>query len=409
MTDAGLDMRSHVGQACDELGIVGAELRGLLAREIPSKVLLRQARDVVLLTGATGAGKEKVAALVHDSARRVLKRQGELVEVNCANLSGHLFEGELFGYKKGAFTGAERDYGGLIARAQGGTLVLDEVQALEPANQARLLRLLGEREYRPVGDERVKKSDALILLASNKNLLDMVQKGAFRKDLLDRATAKVALPSLFERRQDISDLSQAFAMEAGRDLGAQDTFFGLTRRARADIEVAVVRAQEVSVRRLREIVRDAVFTLAADALPEVIDSELLMPLLERELGFVESHRDAQDVIEIEREFELAVGMGRLRELQRQHDISAAALAKLCHAVQGVIDEMSQDRRSYRNVVERTHRLSKVALWLVSGARTQADFRRYFGQRDIDMPTKSVAHQLYHEVFPDDDDAKGGAA
>ena len=389
---------SHVDAACDALCIVGTELRAHLSREIPAKILLRQAKDVVLLHGPTGVGKEKIAAACHEAARRAMGRSGDLIEVNCANLGRGLFESELFGYRRGAFTGADREYQGLVGRAQDGTLVLDEIQALELQDQARLLRFLGEREYRAVGDDRVRSSNALILLSTNRDLSAMVRDGTFRRDLLDRAPAKIQVPSLYERRHDIGELAQSFALEAARDLSAE-RFYGLTRRARADIETAVLRAREVSVRRLREIIRDLVFQAAADTLPEAIESDLLAPVLTRELSFSPSDRDAQDREELLEDYDLLVGMARLQQIAGEHRVSSAALKTLCRAVQALIAEMADQPRSYRNIVERTNRLSKVALWLVSGAETQAEFRRYFGTLEADMPTKSVAHQIFYDVFP----------
>ena len=405
-TTARIQPSVAVEQACNSLNIVGSEIRNHLKKEIPAKVLFRQARDVVLLSGPTGTGKELIASVTHESAKQFLNRKGELVVVNCANLGNGTFESELFGYRKGAFTGADRDYAGLAGRAAGGTLVLDEVQALSPQDQARLLRFIGEREYRSVGDDKTKDCDALIVLASNRNLREMVNTGDFRRDLLDRATAKIHLPTLWERRQDIGELAQSFAMEAGQDAGASaEEFFGLTRRAKADIETAIIRAKEVSVRRLREVIRDAVFMLAADSLPEAVESDVLTPVLEREFSFSESDRGAQDVDELEKEFDFLVARTQLFELSKRHGVSLRALNKLCSAVQSLIDEMRDQPRSYRNVTERTNRLSKVALWLVSGARTQAEFRKFFGKMAADMPTKSVAHQIYYEVFPRDDQGK----
>ena len=386
-----------VKSACETVGLLGEELKNALAREIPAKILLRGCRDVVLLSGPTGAGKEKVAAAMHEAARRTLNRNGELVEVSCANLCRGLFESELFGHKRGAFTGADRDYDGLLGRASHGTLVLDEVQALSSDDQARLLRLLGEREYRFVGDDKTRTTDALIILSTNRDLRELAAAGKFRRDLLDRAMAKIEVPSLYERRRDIGELAQAFAMEAAQELQNRE-FCGLTRRARADVETAVIRAREVSVRRLKEIIRDAVFLAAADQLPEALESDFLLPVLEAELAFSVSDRDAQDAVEIEAEFELLVGRTRLMEIANEHKVSTRTIDKLCRAIKTVIEEMHDRPRSYRNVVERTHRLSKVALWLVSGARTQAEFRKFFGKLEAEMPTKSVAHQIYYEVF-----------
>jgi transcriptional regulator with AAA-type ATPase domain len=400
--------QASVMTACDGQRIVGSDLRALLAREIPAKILLRQGRDVVLLTGATGTGKERVAATVHEAARACLGRKGDLVEVNCANLTGSLFESELFGYRKGAFTGAERDVGGLVARATQGTLVLDEIQSLEPQNQARLLRLLGEREYRSVGDEQLRKTDALILLSTNRDLRQMVTSGGFRRDLLDRAGAKIHLPSLCERRRDIGELAQSFALEAGAELGASRPFFGLTRRARADLETAVVKSREVSVRRLREIVRNIVFMAAADTLPEAIESDLLAPILQNELAFSLDDRDAEDVRELTSEFDVLVGLTELDAVAARHAVSPRSLAGMCRALSAILTEMPDSERSYRSLVERISRLSKIAMWLVSGAQTQADFRRFFGSAEADMPTKSVAHQVYHQVFDATGKPPGGS-
>ncbi|MBI5510481.1 MAG: sigma 54-interacting transcriptional regulator [Deltaproteobacteria bacterium] len=396
-------MQQTVMSACDHVGLVGSELRKMLAHEIPAKILLRRGRDVVLLSGATGAGKERIAQVAHEAARRTLGRKGELVEVSCANLGRGLFESELFGHRRGAYTGADHDHDGLLGRAQGGTLVLDEVQSLAAEDQARLLRFLGEREYRSVGASDTHVSDALVILASNRDLRGLVGEGKFRRDLLDRALAKISVPSLYERRRDIGELSQAFALEAARELGAED-FIGLTRRALADVETAVVRAREVSVRRLKEIIRDAVFALAADALPEAIESDMLLPILEAELAFQVADRDLEDQRELAAEYDLLIGRARLTEIVHEHKVSKRTLDRLCGAIKTVIDEMHDQPRSYRNVVERTNRLAKVALWLVSGAATQAEFRKFFGSLEAEMPTKSVAHQIYYEVFGDD--AKG---
>ena len=205
------------------------------------------------------------------------------------------------------------------------------------------------------------------------------------------------IPSLYERRRDIGELAQSFVLEAAAELEAT-SFIGLTRRARADIETAVVRAREVSVRRLRELMRDLVFCAAADSLPEALESDLVLPLLEQSFSFSEADRDDQDQVELESEFDLLIGRAEVNRITAEHNVSPRALNRLCQAIQQVIGEMGDRPRSYRNVVERTNKLSKVALWLVSGARTQADFRRYFGSLEAEMPTKSVAHQIFHEVF-----------
>lgn len=393
-----MDARATIESACDTVGVIGSEIRTHLARELHSKVLLRHASDVVLLTGETGAGKEMTAAVCHEAARIGLGRSGKLVELNCATLSGSLFESELFGHRRGAFTGADKDFGGLVERAAGGTLVLDEVQALEAQNQAKLLRFLGEREYRRVGDDRTRGSDAFIILASNHDLKSRVDAGTFRRDLLDRASAKINVPSLFDRRNDIGDLAQHFALEAAEVAGLDD-FMGLTRRAKSDVEAAVMGCREVSVRRLREVVRNAVFMAAADGDVDALESDLLRPTLEEEFGFSEAAGEHRDVVELEEEFDSLLARHQLSALSQRHRVSKRALHRWCTAIKATIDEMDDAPKSYRNVVDRTSKLSKVALWLVSGAESQADFRRFFGSMDADMPTKSVAHQVFYDVFP----------
>ena len=182
-------------------------------------------------------------------------------------------------------------------------------------------------------------------------------------------------------------------------MGMEEEFFGFTRRARADIETAVIRSNEVSIRRLREVIRDAVFSAAVEEIPEALDSDWMQPILEREFKFELADRDAQDVDELEREFDMLVARTKLKEVAAHHHVSPQSLNKLVAAVHSLIDDMDNPSRTYRNITERTHRLSKVALWLVSGAETQAQFRRYFGKHNSEMPTKSVAHQIYYEVFP----------
>ena len=384
-------------RASKAVGLVGGELQKFLSRELLSKVILRKGRDVVLLTGPTGAGKEMVSALAHQVAARSLERKGDLVELNCANLGANMFESQLFGYKRGSFTGAERDFEGFASQAKGGTLVLDEFQSLPLEDQAKLLRFLGEREYRALGSTETRKCDALIILASNQQLEKLVDAGTFRRDLLDRAPAKITLPPLYERKSDISELAQKFALEAGDDLEAED-FFGLTRRAKADVEAAVIQSGEISVRKLREIIRDAVFTLAVDGLGEAIESHQLEPSLTHHFGIAKIERGLVDKVQVEQEFDTLVARHELSQLAGDHEVSEESLFKLCSAIHSLIDELEDGDKHYRRVSERTHRLSKVALWLVSGAKTQAEFRRFFGSTNFEMPTKSVAHQIYHEVY-----------
>ena len=391
-------------QACDRLGIVGTRFREDIAAQVQSSVLARRARDTVRITGSTGTGKELVTALVHEVARESLGRTGELVEVNCGNLPDALFESTLFGHKRGAFTGAATDSKGLLERARGGTLVLDEVQNLSLEAQGRLLRLIGEREYRPVGSTALQRTDALIVLVSNLDLVELAASGRFRRDLLDRAPAKIALPPLWQRREDVSELAQQFALEAGADRGWEG-FEGLTRRALADIEGAIVAHEESSVRRLRELVRDAIFGWSGPV-PEKLESAAVEPVLAAFYGArPAAERGAWDRQDVEERFDLAVEAQVVRHIAQLHGIPESTLLRLTRVLRELRDSLDRGEKavpkSYRNLMARTAVATKAALWILSGATNQSEFRRFFGDKNHEMPPKSVAWQLFHDVFGDE--------
>ncbi len=162
----------------------------------------------VLILGETGTGKELLARAIHNAGPRAQK---PFVAVNCGALPDNLLESELFGYKKGAFTGAVKDKPGRFALAHGGTLLLDEIGEISPALQVRLLRVLQEQTYEPLGSTRSERTDARIIAATNRNLPDMAQKGAFREDLFYRINViRMDLPPLRQRREDIPLLVEHF-------------------------------------------------------------------------------------------------------------------------------------------------------------------------------------------------------
>jgi DNA-binding NtrC family response regulator len=171
--------------------------------------------EPVLITGETGTGKELLAESVH----RLSGRSGEFVPVNVAGLDDALLSDTLFGHRKGAFSGADSSREGMVARAAGGTLFLDEIGDLTPASQIKLLRLLQERQYFPLGSDVAKISDARILCATHRDLAAEIAGETFRSDLFYRLSVhQVEIPPLRKRREDIPALVAFFAAEAAASL-----------------------------------------------------------------------------------------------------------------------------------------------------------------------------------------------
>jgi len=165
----------------------------------------------VLITGETGTGKELCARVTHLSSKR---HRGPFIPVDCGALPDHLFENELFGHARGAFTDARTDQKGLVSLAQNGTLFLDEIDSLSLAAQGKVLRLLQERVYRPLGSEVFKQAEVRVIAATNRKLEELVEQKAFRSDLYFRINVlRIHMPALRERRSDIPILSRHFIDE----------------------------------------------------------------------------------------------------------------------------------------------------------------------------------------------------
>jgi DNA-binding NtrC family response regulator len=179
---------------------------------------IADSREPVLITGETGTGKELLAEAVHQLSGRT----GELVSINVAGLDDNLFADTLFGHVRGAFTGADRDRSGAIAQAAGGTLFLDEIGDLSKASQVKLLRLLQENRYYPLGSDLQQRSDARVVTATNQALHKRMARGKFRQDLYFRLSSHpIDIPPLRERQGDIPLLVQHFIDEAATSLGRQ--------------------------------------------------------------------------------------------------------------------------------------------------------------------------------------------
>jgi len=169
------------------------------------------------LQGESGVGKEVVARFIHRAAPR---RRGPFVAINCAALPESLLESELFGFERGAFTGAHLAKPGQIELAAGGVLFLDEVSEMTPAAQAKILRVLHEREFQRLGGVRPIRANVRVIAATNRNLHEAVTRGQFRVDLYYRLNVfDIRIPPLRERREDIVTLAQAFLEERARSSG----------------------------------------------------------------------------------------------------------------------------------------------------------------------------------------------
>src|SRR6266852_2661327 len=197
------------------------------------KDVLRKATQVastestVLLQGESGTGKEVVARFIHRASPR---KHGPFVAINCAALPEHLLESELFGYERGAFTGAQQPKAGQIELASAGVLFLDEVSEMSPMAQAKLLRVLQEREFLRLGGTRPVKANVRVITASNRDLQKAVADGRFREDLFYRLQVfDIRIPPLRERRSDIPLLIEAFLLEVNRSTGCSSA--GLTPEA----------------------------------------------------------------------------------------------------------------------------------------------------------------------------------
>jgi DNA-binding NtrC family response regulator len=199
----------------DHYGIIG---RSRAMQEVIQRLeRVAQSRSTILITGETGTGKELAARAIH---ARSAERDMPLIKVNCAAIPEALIESELFGHVRGAFTGATASRRGRFALADRGTLFLDEIGTLGTSVQARLLRVLQEREFEPVGSERTQAVDVRIIAATNRDLRAMVAEGSFQEDLYYRLSViPIGLPPLRERREDIPPLVEHFVRKHAQRTG----------------------------------------------------------------------------------------------------------------------------------------------------------------------------------------------
>ena len=208
-------LRSERDEQFDHYGIIG---RSRAMQEIIQRAeRVAGTKSTVLITGETGTGKELVARAIHN---RSAQRDMPLIKVNCAAIPESLLESELFGHVRGAFTGATTTKKGKFALADGGTIFLDEIGTMSPALQSKLLRVLQEREFEPLGGERTERVDVRVIAASNRDLRQMVAEGKFQEDLFYRLNViPIELPALRERRDDIPALVDHFVRKHAQRTG----------------------------------------------------------------------------------------------------------------------------------------------------------------------------------------------
>jgi DNA-binding NtrC family response regulator len=199
----------------DHYGIVG---RSRAVQEVIKRAeLVAETKSTVLILGETGTGKELVARAIHD---RSAQRSMPLIKVNCAAIPEALLESELFGHIRGAFTGATTNKKGKFALADGGTIFLDEIATMSPTLQSKLLRVLQEREFEPLGAERSQRVDVRVIAATNRDLRQLVAQGKFQDDLFYRLNViPIEIPPLRERREDIPALVEHFIKKHAQRTG----------------------------------------------------------------------------------------------------------------------------------------------------------------------------------------------
>ena len=217
-----VELEGRVRSLTDELNSRSG-FRRVLGESKPWLDVLTQATKVadtsttVLLLGESGTGKEVIARFLHRGSPR---SNGPFIALNCAALPEQLLEAELFGYERGAFTGATQSKPGQLEQASGGTLFLDEVAEMSPSAQAKFLRVLQEREFQRLGGTRVQRTDTRVIAATNRDLTKDIANGKFREDLYYRLNVfAIRLPALRERRDDVALLCDEFLIEIGRAIG----------------------------------------------------------------------------------------------------------------------------------------------------------------------------------------------
>ncbi len=295
------------------------ESPGVVASDAASREMFAMAQRVaqtdatVLLTGESGVGKEVVARFIHRNSAR---KSGPFVAINCAAIPDTLLEATLFGYEKGAFTGAQQAQAGKFEQAQDGTLLLDEVTEMPMSLQAKLLRVLQEREVERVGGKKPVPLNIRIIATSNRDMAEAVAKGTFREDLFYRLNVfPVAIPALRQRREDIVAIARHFVVEHGGRLGRT----GVSLSAPAEL-VLQSHNWPGNVRELENVIQRALILSSGPLIgPEHLN---LVPRVFSEVpvapAVVVSTRDVSGLPELEKRAD------NMKDLERDHILRTLA-------------------------------------------------------------------------------------
>jgi DNA-binding NtrC family response regulator len=266
--------RDELDRRLDLRGLIGNDPKFLKVLELIGRVAPTDAS--VLITGESGTGKELVAEAIHKNSKR---REKPFVKVNLGGISSTLFESEMFGHVRGAFTDARADRKGRFEMAHGGTIFLDEIGEMDMNAQVKLLRVLQDRSYEVLGSSVTRTVDVRVVSATNRDLADQVQKGAFREDLLYRLNLiSLRLPPLRERRGDVPELARGF-LDFSSKTYRRGVPLGITDRA---LEWLQAQSWPGNIRQLKQTIERAVLVVDGDRL-DVADLRALSDLESREV------------------------------------------------------------------------------------------------------------------------------
>ncbi|MEJ2111517.1 MAG: sigma-54 dependent transcriptional regulator [Acidobacteriota bacterium] len=338
--------------------------RSAAAEALRDRIAIVAASPVdVLILGESGTGKELVAKAIHRTGRRC---SGQFVAVDCGALSDNLAEAELFGYRKGSFTGAAENRQGLLEAANGGMLFLDEISNLPWSSQTKMLRVLEEREVRRIGDTVARKIDVQIIAATNRDLLTEIEEGRFREDLYYRLKKMdVRVPPLRERREDVPLLIHFFMKQIAEDETALPK--SVSSRAMAMLESY---SYPGNIRELRNVVSWAYYSSPGP----VIDVEDLPPEIRRDIP--EAFKPDSD-LDLRLYRDILKGKGTfqasIKEPFLNHKFGVSV-------VRGVVRRALQDTKGrYRDALERLrvpHRSYAVTMQFLKRHDCYLDFRPF---------------------------------